>query len=864
MALRQPALVGWIVAFPILAVAFGCGNRANVDDSLAASCHPGTEICLSKDVGQICNEQGQWATFQCGPDRTCSKGACVPSEPACADGESACLTDNIGQLCNHAGAWVSFVCGLGQTCNNGDCQEACLPDSHECATDWLQRICRSDGSGWQMTECPTGASCENGECVGQCAPGVTSCMDPHRVRRCRENGEGYDDYECPTAMGCANGICASNSSAACTFGQDVCLNDETQLECLRNGTGYLVKDCPSGTRCRSGKCMGSVCSPGETRCSTSATTDFTGVQTCNEDGAGYSISLCPAAGKCLVDPETGRHGCYVPPCTSGAEVCGDPDSETRSTDYLSRCETRADGRLNWVAYQCDSPSVCKSTSATAAACHSDCSPGDTRCDSKGTAVETCSDGGVWVAKTCATTSDPEAVCVLNPSTNKVVCGDKDCRTLQSNVTSYTTRGRCAANQIRMCNEQGRLAAPVACEEGQCINDSDGFGTCKDPTRCSQDDGWRECIASNDAYRTCLSGHWEFTLCDEGEACTNVGDGLATCGNDCIPGKLRCVDANYQICTDDGTWGDSQSCSVGECNALTNRCETACVPGQLQCVGDVLVASDGTSLGSRAVQTCNANGAWDKATNCAQIDGEGRLCRRSGVGEHVGCVTCIGSAVPAGNEEGAVDSRCSPDGTGYQICQADNNWPATRVACTGTEHCAKQRDGSATGTCSNYGCTTGRSKRCVGYETLATAVAIDDCCAGDCDAATGVCLHRKSHYDPTCVETSACFTGRYDADGVAINEDCCLGFCRSGQGCLKIKAQACETVTSCEIVKLDHMNVCCGDCLSTGLCSSGTEATYPFGEYFACGTATNICLGIGACAWKSSGSTSGAMFANCIE
>jgi hypothetical protein len=715
-----------------------------------------------------------------------------------------------------------------------------------------------------------GSKCEHGECIGSCSPNTSSCADTNRVRRCREDGKSYSDFECPAAMTCVNGRCESQTAASCTFGQDICLDESTALTCIRNGSGYEVKECPSHTRCRAGKCMGSVCSPGVTSCvaattsTTTAPADFNGVQTCNADGTGYIVEVCASGGTCLQNAETGKFSCWLQECTLNEKTCTDPTGKA-STEYVRRCDSTLEGKYAWTAYRCEAPASCRSNSSTGTGCHTDCSPGAIRCSSDNTAVETCDSGGNWVANKCATSTDPDLVCVVVPTTKKQVCGDKDCRSWQANATDYATRGRCSGNLIRRCGENGRLAAAIACDEGQCIGDTSGIGTCKDATRCAHDDGWRECIASNDAYRTCIKGHWEFTQCDQGEPCNNMGTGLAACGSDCIAGKSRCVGADYQICGDDATWGSSQRCSSGQCNPTTGRCESACVPGQMRCAGDVVVASDGSSYGSKSVQLCSSNNAWGAATACGVSGGEVTLCRRSGVGETLGCVQCVGSAVQAGNEEGAVDSRCNPDGHGYQVCTASNTWPATSRSCSEKEHCAKQRDGSVTGSCSNRGCDTGTASLCVGYESVTSAIAINDCCQGECDNAAGLCLHRRSHYDPTCLETSTCFTGRYDTDGNAINETCCTGFCRSGQGCLRIKAKACQVTEACSITKVDHQSICCGSCPSgTGLCATGKDTKFPFGEFFGCGSASNLCLGVNACTLQASGSTSGAMFANCIE
>jgi hypothetical protein len=971
-----------------------CGNRGTLDNSAVWLCKPGAATCLSEQVGQICNAQGQWATFQCPGTKPCQDGACQTSDERCSEAERECLTDSVGQICSRDRSWIAFACGADEVCRDGDCQSSCTPETHECLSTTLQRICRSDGSGWDTNECPSGvcrdgdcqstctpetheclstklrrvcrsdgsgwdtnecpsgvcrdgdcqsvctpktheclstslqrscrsdgsgwdtnecpsgvcrdgdcqssctpqahecvstsvqricrsdgsgwdsnqcpsgSTCKNGACIGSCKTGTGSCINQQLLRECRTDQTGFVERVCPASMNCSEGKCSPVYYSTCAFGDDTCLDEHTALVCLNDGSGFKTKDCPSETKCRAGQCLGPVCAAGLTLCvaADSTATDFVGVQTCNGDGTGYSVAVCDHAGECVWNQDTGKHECYTPPCTVDDEVCGDPVGGQSSTNQLSRCETLTNGKLGWVVYQCDAPATCESTSAASASCHAECSPGDTRCDSDGKAVQNCGTDGEWVSSPCDNTGDTKDMCVLVPSTKKPVCGDQDCRNLQWDIDGYQTRGRCLSDQIRRCGEDGRLGAAVECDEGKCVVESDGLGSCVDPTRCQHEDGWRECIASNDSYRTCLSGHWEFTLCPAKVQCTKLGDGLATCGNDCIEGMRRCVDADYQVCTSSGTWGASQHCTLGECNPKTTDCELACDPGKLRCSGDVVVASDGTSLGSRSVRTCTDKFSWGPPVACDSSGNDLTLCRRSGLDEHLGCVQCVGRGVNGANEEGAVDSRCSSDTKGHQDCQADNTWPKTVAACESTEHCAKQRDGSINATCSDYGCptTSGRPRFCVGYETVTAPQTIDDCCSGECDSSTGQCVHRKRQYDPTCNETSSCWTGRYDTNGNSIYETCCSGFCLSGQGCLKIKAKACDTVTSCSITKVDHASVCCSSCLTTGLCSVGADGLHPIGEYFPCGTSSTMCWSVGSCAWKASGSASGAMFANCIQ
>jgi hypothetical protein len=303
------------------------------------------------------------------------------------------------------------------------------------------------------------------------------------------------------------------------------------------------------------------------------------------------------------------------------------------------------------------------------------------------------------------------------------------------------------------------------------------------------------------------------------------------------------------------------CSTGECNPLTLRCELACQPNELRCVGDVTIASDGSSLGSSAVQICQADGRWGATQACATTPGKVEHCRRSGHGVPLGCVECVGSAVPGGNEENAVDSRCSADAGGVQICTPNNNWSSAATACDSTEQCVKRRDGTVTGLCSDDGCASGSSRRCAGYQTLTTPETIDDCCSGDCQTDIGVCLHRASQYDPTCVETVSCFTGRYDSSSTAIYETCCSGYCRSGSGCLRIKAQPCAAVSSCTVKTLGRTNVCCGSCQTDGGCAKGQESDHPASEYFTCGNSSSLCWNLSSCAWSPNGG-SGAMYADC--
>ncbi len=849
---------------------FQCPNTQVCQDKTCVTtkepCSPGTTQCLSNQVSQICDPQGQWATFTCASSQVCRDNTCVASKVPCSVGTTQCLTTQIVQTCIEDGKWFTSACEAGQSCKDGNCHSnaACTPNAHECVADRTQRICLGDGSSWVTSECPDGFKCKDGECIGSCNPGSKMCAATRVVRECRTDGSGYVEHECLTGMTCEKGVCVPDLTAACSAGNDnTCRDEQTAVVCKLDGSGFELKTCTNGTKCRWGACVGSTCAVGETVCTEKDVLNLVGVQTCSADGSGYTVSMCRALEDCVYNQTTAHHECYLPPCVENKTTCGDPTGNHSSGDRMSRCETLDNGRLGWVSYLCSSPSACTVNDDGEAACYADCAPGDRRCSDDDTAIESCGEDGKWSSKSCNELGSGILACVVVPTNNKVVCGDADCGALEYDLETYQTRGRCSAEKIRKCGDDGKLQLAVTCDEGMCLPESDGFGICKDPNRCDQAEGWRECATEGGAYRTCQSHHWEFTLCASGEACTDNAQGHAACGDACAPGARRCSGPDYQLCSDKGVWGPNVACTSGECNPTTTLCEVVCQPGDIRCVGDVSLASDGTTLGSSAMQTCQSNGRWGTSQACVASAGQAQHCRRSGNGVHIGCVACIGESVPGGNEENSVDSRCSVDSSGRQTCLSSNTWPTTVEACAASEQCVKTRDGTIRGTCSDNGCSSNSSRRCLGFQLLATPETISDCCAGDCLSATGECLHRQSQYDPSCLDSSSCFTGRHDTDGAEIYETCCSGFCKYGEGCLRIKAQPCASVTSCEVERLGRVNVCCGTCQTDGSCLKGQEAEHPVGEYFTCSSTSYLCWSIGSCSWYP-GDRTGAAYADCQD
>ena len=462
------------VVFPLLFSgalvwsAIGCGGRDTPTDSAFVPCHPATAECLSSQIGQICDGQGRWATFQCAPSQVCVAGACAAgpdaSTESCNLGEVRCLQKDVGQVCQ-GDHWEAFVCGAGQECRDGHCVSACTANERKCVTSSVVQVCPADGTDAVTVQCPTGAVCQSGECVGSCTPSARSCSATQVVRECRADGLGYVEHPCPDGGYCKDGQCAIDPSSECSIGDGVCLDPSTVLACKADGSGYETRSCTQGTSCDNGACVGRVCAVGSVECIPSILSRTAGLSTCNEDGNGYTISFCQANEVCFADYYTMRAKCYSAPCSRDDATCGEPETPGSPPHRLNRCEGLATGHLGWVTYECQAPAFCKEIDGLAR-CVSPCVPGTMQCGVDGLAIETCDPNGNWVPESC----DQDGgglVCVQVPLTGKVVCGESQCRKLQSDATTYKVYGVCSGKQIKRCGEDGRLGAPVDCDYGEC-------------------------------------------------------------------------------------------------------------------------------------------------------------------------------------------------------------------------------------------------------------------------------------------------------------------------------------------------------------------------------------------------------------
>lgn len=437
--------------------AIGCGG--NGSDSTVVPCKPKAVECLSLQIGQICDGQGRWATFQCAPGEACAGGACVAA-PSASTGS-----------CH-----LASECTADQLCREGYCVSACTSNERTCVASAVLRVCSEVGSDPEITQCPVGSECRSGECVGTCVPNARSCSSSHVARECRADGSGYIDLPCTEGRYCEEGRCVGDPYSECFAGYAACKDFSTALVCKKDGSGYESKPCAPGTFCADGQCWGPVCAAGASECLSSDISKSPGMLVCDDDGASYTVKFCKGKELCLHDYYSTYGQCYEPPCALGEVVCGDPENPGSMPNRLSRCETLSDSTRGWVAFACDAPATCKEIDGRARCVHP-CVPGEQRCGDDVSGIDTCDQNGNWVVVPCDSDAGTPA-CVRVPLDGRIVCGDLECRELQGDSTTYKTNGMCDGTQIRRCGEDGRLMPAVDCDYGDCVRDGRRFGTCQ--------------------------------------------------------------------------------------------------------------------------------------------------------------------------------------------------------------------------------------------------------------------------------------------------------------------------------------------------------------------------------------------------
>ncbi|HET8938270.1 MAG TPA: hypothetical protein VFN67_32725 [Polyangiales bacterium] len=715
-------------------------------------CERGTTECLSDNLIRTClpGEDGNvWLVSQCGANFSCLSD---PSRLIRSNDE-----DDAGIRVGHSDMRPSK-------------QPACVGcdvGAHECLSDALARFCVSGGI-WQLDPCDVGERCADsvGVCrVGQgdgtvqaCEPGAMACASKKVAKVCDADGTAWIEQPCATNERCEKDHCEPDPESACDKG-DSCLNGKTAVQCLSRSEGYKVEECTGDLYCENGRCRGPVCAVGATCVEGNQVRECVG-------GNSYKDTQCGVNEVCMRDHNTAK--CVARQCTVGKSSCGDPrDSSVDMRKYFTACVMgEGSGVPEWVRGECAGATSCDPALAmTSNPCSQQCTKGAQRCASDALSgvndgIQTCGDDGKWgTVKTCNSGADGQLQCAMqnNPNASelpKAVCAEPICQWAWTNP-KVGAEGACEGAKLRKCQDDGKLAAASSCKTGVCqtlrsVVTADGRtpGACNVEEQCK--DGEEECVDAGDLatprYRTCQNGAWNIELktCKNDALCftgrTDKGLRRALCGAQCSPGARRCnEDGSLEVCEESGRFGAGAFCEVGVCKALGNHdaaCVLECMPGTRTCAGTSgVMAADGYHLGYSQERVCNEDGRLGDATACPTDT----VCRVSGANVTLGCVACIGSKVPGGNEERATDSRCEPNNAkNLQECSADNTWASGR-ACTGSKMCVNPASGSC-GTCkvSNMDivCTQANivainsSATCesLSFGAPGSWAGVDDCCA----------------------------------------------------------------------------------------------------------------------------------------
>ncbi|HSO40818.1 MAG TPA: hypothetical protein VLT33_50175 [Labilithrix sp.] len=522
-----------------------------------------------------------------------------------------------------------------------------------------------------------------------CAPGSRTCKSDTVAQACSADGSAQTEQPCGAGERCAGGNCVSGTNP------NVCQDATTALRRLPTGAFEVVK-CPAGTACTGpGLCQGAFV-VGSAECSSLQ------VVATSVDGRTQVATTCPAGQLCVATGDNAgvaTAACKPSECVPSMPnlaFCGNPKSPTTNVGKIvTKCVSTPAG-YTYVSSLCAGASTCipgtkasnnnNNKPPTDAGCASACVAGSSRC--VGSGVSTCLADGTWSA--AVVPCSPSQACMASPSDpSKSICGDVACARSQ---------GACDGASFRACSATATLGAAAACASGTCVADGFGGGLCA--VECAA--GEERCVRSGStSYQTCTNGRWSATAtsCPGAAACATFTDGAGksakVCGADCAPGTMRCsledggpagTEAT-QTCSAAGHWGAATACAVGSCqtNGSVAACVAECVPGTMVCAGDGASLPGMPYAASTGFRTCTVKGVLaPTVTTCAGDT----FCRTKGgraiapAGATSACLTCIGSNVPAGNEDGLVDSRCSAPGDGgsdsAQVCAADDTWTASNL------------------------------------------------------------------------------------------------------------------------------------------------------------------------------------------
>jgi hypothetical protein len=435
---------------------------------------------------------------------------------------------------------------------------------------------------------------------------------------------------------------------------------------------------------------------GETRCKD----DGLAIEECRLSSFGCLVWMelddCPTGKTC--DDSGGEPQCV---CDN---ACASEGLTRCSGAVIERCETGADGCLDWADYDncAEDRLVCNDDSGEAIcvqACTSDCDDVEaTKCS--GTVIQACllePDGCTYWRdqRDCA---DGGFEC--DDTGGHALC-------LGECVTDCETKGelRCLATAIQEClgitEDCQQWTDTIDCADSSRVcDDSSGSPRC---VTCSDScDTVDETRCNGDMIQTCtlmspLCRGWEDTTdcTTEGFVCSDAsGTPECVCPTPCGSGDTRCRGNIIQTCELQGNgcyeYEDGTDCAADGhlCSATSGTaecvCPTPCTTGQSRCSGNV-------------IQTCatQPNGCLDfaDATDCAV---DGHVCQVTGTTAACICPTpcvtgetrCSGNIIQtcATQPNGCLDYADEQDCTVTGLFCSDRTEPAVCTDATG-ETCA---------------------------------------------------------------------------------------------------------------------------------------------------------------------------------
>ncbi|MCP4500857.1 MAG: hypothetical protein GY822_12925 [Deltaproteobacteria bacterium] len=404
-------------------------------------CDAETTVCDGSYL-VTCNSDGTEKTItNCGAEQVC-----VPSAEGAACEEKVCDTNAIGCddddtafFCNTAGTEkTSLSCGSNQYYQEGVCRDdACAPSSVSCDGNLLVQ-CDDVGASQttvsclDVSECASEFGCQctavgaSASCVARiCVPGGGQCIGGG-VRICNDVGDDYlSPANCDDGEECVSGSCLP---AACSAGEASC-SGNTLLTCNAGESGYDNEDCTTNNAFCSTEggahCQVQVCTPGAVMC----TSDLTGVEVCDVQGMGASVTTCDMGKSCVggscisqicMPDTTRREGSSVASCNaSGTQETFSP-CDGGSVCIGGICETAVADSCAGKCRDAYNPSLvcqCNDSCGTFGNCCADfvdvCSVPEATCEGKcGNAYDSnlvcqCNDSCVNFGNCC---SDYDAIC----------------------------------------------------------------------------------------------------------------------------------------------------------------------------------------------------------------------------------------------------------------------------------------------------------------------------------------------------------------------------------------------------------------------------------------------------------------------